>query len=49
MDDYEKIFKKGEKMVMNELNMYTLLETFMKIKATLSILVDQNGTSLAQI
>tara|TARA_B110000285_G_scaffold144120_1_gene161017 strand:+ start:193 stop:411 length:219 start_codon:yes stop_codon:yes gene_type:complete len=36
------IFHKGETLVQNEINMFTLAETLMKIKATLTILVGDN-------
>lgn len=35
----QSIIERGETMVQNELNFFTLLETLMKIKATLAVMV----------
>ena len=43
------IFQKGETMVQNEINLFTLTETLMKIKASLTILVGENHNQLKQI
>ena len=37
--NYEKIFEKGEQMVKKELNLYTILESLMKMKASLTVLI----------
>ena len=47
--EYENIYEKGSNMVKNDLNMYTLLETLMKIKATLSVLVGHDSQRLKNI
>ena len=36
------IFYKGQNLVKNEINMFTLVETLMKIKASLTVLVGNN-------
>ena len=49
MESYEEIFLIGENKIKNELNMFTILQTISKIKATLSILVDNNDDTLYKI
>lgn len=49
MRDYEVIFDKGKKLIQENLNMYTLLETLLKIKSTLSVLVGDNQNLVRQI
>ena len=34
-----EIYEKGHVMVKNEINMFTILETMMKIKASLTVLI----------
>ena len=45
----ERIFRQGEEMIKNEMNMYTLLETILKIKATLTVLVGNDESILKTI
>ena len=42
---YYQIFKKGESLVKSKLNMYTILESLMKIKASLTVLVENQCDS----
>jgi hypothetical protein len=35
----ESIYEKGQRMVKNEINMFTIIETLMKIKASLTVLI----------
>ena len=39
---YERLFAFGEEKVKKELNLFTMLESIMKIKASLAVLVDQH-------
>ena len=43
----EQIYKVGEQMVQNEVNMFTILETLMKIKASLTVLVGDDEEKLS--
>ena len=49
MESYEEIFLIGENKIKNELNMFTILQTISKIKATLSILVNNNHETFNKI
>ena len=44
-----KIYSKGEELVQNEVNMFTIIELLMKIKATLTVLVKDNDDQVQQI
>ena len=49
MPMYEKVFSKGENLVKNQLNLYTVIETLMKIKASIAILVGEDEKLLSKI
>ena len=38
---HQRLFLKGEQQVKNELNLYTILESIIKIKASLAVLVEK--------
>ena len=46
---YQKIFFNGEKLVKNQLNLYTVIETLMKLKASISILVGEDEKIMSKI
>ena len=46
---YQDVFKLGSERVKNDLNMYTMLETIMKIKAAVTVLVGNNDAKLKKI
>ena len=49
-NDYQQqLFHKGEKLLMNECNMFTIVESLMKIKASLIILIDNDHKKLMKI
>ena len=49
-DDYQqKIFNKGSTLLMNECNMFTIVEQLMKIKASLIILIGDDHQKLMKI
>lgn len=45
----QKIYQVGQNMVKNEMNMFTLLETMMKIKASLTVLVGDSHDKIVKI
>ena len=45
----ESIYEKGQKMVKNEINMFTIIETMMKIKASLTVLIGDDKDKLREI
>ena len=46
---YKEIFELGSEKVKNDLNMYTMLETIMKLKAAVTVLVGNNNKQLKKI
>ena len=40
---YQDVFELGSEKVKNDLNMYTMLETIMKLKAAVTVLVGKNS------
>lgn len=47
--EFETVFKLGEDLIMNEMNIFTLLETILKIKATLTVLIGDDKQILKKI
>ena len=44
-----EIYERGEIMVKNELNFFTLLETLMKIKASLAVIIQNDKDLIKKI
>ena len=40
--DQEILYEKGSQMVQNDINLFTMLETLIKVKAALTVLVGNN-------
>lgn len=49
LKEYEIVFEKAQSQIQENLNMYTLMEVLMKIKASLTILVGDDEEVLEEI
>ena len=45
-DLYRQIYKKGQERVQNDLNMFSILEQLVKIKASLAVILEEDHTKL---